>query len=85
MLKINELKEGLEVITKSGVFGKIQNLEFKPGKYEELNPSKLPKKTEGFAKFDVVFENGEGEGQYCYDGNAEYVSHANTALNYKGE
>ena len=83
MLTIKELKDGLEVITHSGVFGKIENLQFKTGEYEELNPSKLPENPDEFAKFDVVFKNGDGEGHYCYDGVAKKVSHANTAINYK--
>lgn len=83
MLNIKELKNGLEVITHSGIFGKIENLQFKVGKYEHLNPKKLPQNPSEFAKFDVVFKNGDGEGHYCYNGVAKYVSHANKAINYK--
>lgn len=77
MLKINKLKNGLKVITHSGIFGTICNLQFTSGKYEKLNPRKLPKNPSGFAKFNVVFKNGEGESQYCYDGRAKYISRIN--------
>lgn len=81
MLKLNELKNGLKVVTKSGIFGVISDLSFKAGKYEELNPKKLPANPDAFAKFNVDFTDGSGEGQYCYDGVAKFVSHANTAIN----